>query len=71
MMFSEKISEIKSIVKDISDDELFELLECASDELKRRNGLLIPGVSEIRKQSPEANLTMLIEALAKAGSQIK
>lgn len=71
MMFSEKISEIKLIVKDISDDELFELLECASDELKRRNGLLIPGVSDIRSQSPEANLKLVMEALAKMGAQVK
>jgi hypothetical protein len=70
-MFSEKISEIKSIVKSISDDELFELLECASDELKRRNGLLVPGMADIRKQSPEANVAMLIEALSKMGAQVK
>jgi hypothetical protein len=66
-MFSEILLEIKSKIQEINDDELFELLDCASEELKRRNGLLMPSIPDIRNKSPQANLQMVIEALAGMG----
>ena len=68
-MFTEIISTIKKKIQEISDEDLFELLDCASEELKRRNGLIMPGVTDIRNQSPQANLKMVIDALSNFGTK--
>jgi hypothetical protein len=54
-------------VKNLSDDDLFQLLEAASMELKHRNGLLGPTVSDVRSKSVEENVRTVIGALAKLG----
>ena len=55
----------------MSDDELFALLDAASEEVKRRNGLLGPSVSDIRNQPVEQTMETLLGALADLGVELK
>ena len=70
-MEGELFIKVKLEIKSISDNELFDVLDCASEELKRRNGLLAPGINDTLNQSPQVNLKMVIEALANLGNQTK
>lgn len=70
-MEGELFAKVKLEINSISDNELFDVLDCASEELKRRNGLLAPSIHDTVNQSPQANLKMVIEALANLGNQIK
>jgi len=59
--------DVRAIVADLkslSDDDLFMLLDGASEEVKRRNGFLGPSVSQVRSNSVEENVKMVVEALA-------
>lgn len=59
--------DVRAIVADLkslSDDDLFALLDGASEEVKRRNGFLGPSVSQVRSNSVEENVKMVVEALA-------
>jgi len=51
-------------MKDLSDDDLFLLLDGASEEMKRRNGLLGPSISQVRSNSVEENVKLVIDAVA-------
>ena len=65
------IQEVKDGIQDITDDELFLVLECVSNELKRRNNILAgPSIKDIRNQSPEQNLKMVLDALSTFGVKI-
>lgn len=50
----------------LSDEELFELLDAVSDEVKRRNGLIGPPVAPDAPKVVESRLSTLLEAIAKA-----
>lgn len=58
-------------MKDLSDEDLFRVLDGASEEMKRRNGLLGPSVSGIRNNNVEQNVKLVIEALAAVRGQPK
>lgn len=51
-------------MKDLSDDDLFKVLDGASEEMKRRNGLLGPSISNIKNNSVEQNVSLVLDALA-------
>lgn len=66
--------DVKAIVADIktlSDEDLFILLDGASEEMKRRNGLLGPSISTIRTNSVEENVKLVVEAMAGVKGQSK
>lgn len=59
--------DVKAIVADIrtlSDEDLFTLLDGASEEMKRRNGLLGPSINSIRSNSVSQNVGMVLDALS-------
>ena len=56
---------------DMDDDELFSLLDTVSEEVKRRNNMLGPSVSDIRNQPVEQTMTTFLEALSSLGVQIR
>ncbi len=58
------VREIVAQLKDVTDEELFILLDGASEEMKRRNGLLGPSISNIRNNPVEKNVEMVLDALA-------
>lgn len=51
-------------LKELSDDDLFELLDATSEEVKRRNGMMGPSVSDIRSNTVEQNVGLVLQALA-------
>lgn len=51
-------------LKDLSDDDLFKVLDGASEEMKRRNGLLGPSISNVKNNSVEQNVGLVLDALA-------
>jgi len=66
------LEDVKARLLELTDDDLFELLDAVSEEVKRRNGLLGgPTIPDIRGQTPEANLKMVLEALGELGVRIK
>jgi hypothetical protein len=59
--------DVRAIVADIkslSDEDLFILLDGASEEMKRRNGLIGPSISTVRSNSVEENVKLVIDSLA-------
>ncbi len=52
---------------DLEDDGVFKLLDAVSEEVKRRNGLLGPSVSDVRSNTAEKNVGLMLEALASIG----
>jgi hypothetical protein len=59
--------DVRAIVADLkslSDDDLFLLLDGASEEVKRRNGLLGPSISQVRSNSVEENVRLVVDAIA-------
>lgn len=58
------VSAVLSELKDLSDDDLFKVLDGASEEMKRRNGLLGPSISNIKNNSVEQNVSLVLDALA-------
>lgn len=59
--------DVRAIVaelKSVSDEELFILLDGASEEMKRRNGLIGPSISAIKSNSVEENVKLVIDSLA-------
>lgn len=63
--------EMKAKLVGLSDDDLFSLLDAVSEEVKRRNNLAGPSIPDIRTQSVDQNVKMVLEALAGLGVQIK
>ena len=61
---------LKKALKDMSNDELFSLLDSTSEEVKRRNNLLGPSVNDIRNQPVEKTVGTFLEALADLGMKI-
>jgi hypothetical protein len=50
-------------VANLSDSDLFKLLDVVSTEMKRRNGLIGPSV-DVKKNSVEENMKLLFNALS-------
>ena len=62
------IQEIQEKIENITDDELFLILECVSNEVKRRNKIMAgPSVRDLRNNTPEQNLKLVLDALATFG----
>jgi len=61
----------KEQIKELNDNDLFDLLECASDELKRRNGLLASNPAVDREKLNQVTLKMVMDALANLGEKTK
>lgn len=58
-------------IKSLSDQELFDLLEATSEEMKRRNGLLGPSVSDIRNKPVEEMMKVFLDALSGVGIEVR
>lgn len=58
------VNAVLAELKDLSDDDLFKILDGASEEMKRRNGLLGPSISNIKNNSVEQNVSLVLDALA-------
>jgi len=52
-------------LKDLPDDDLFELLETVSNEVKRRNGLLGPAVAPMDQKELQESLKKILEAMVR------
>jgi hypothetical protein len=61
---------IRAKLREVPDPELLDLLDAVSEELKRRNEILGPSVSEVKTKTPEENLKTLLTALAELGGKI-
>jgi hypothetical protein len=58
--------DVRAIVaemKSLSDDDLFALLDGASEEVKRRNGMLGPSISQVRSNSVGENVKLVVDAI--------
>lgn len=62
---------LKKPLREMSDDELFLLLDATSDEVKRRNNMIGPTINEIRDQPIEKTVSTFLEALVDLGIQVK
>ena len=51
-------------IQNLSDDELFSLLDQTSEEVKRRNNMISPPISDIRSKTPEENVKTVLSALS-------
>ncbi len=56
---------------ELTDDELFLVLDEVSEELKRRNNILMPPISDIKNQDAHKTASDFVEALAALGIQVK
>jgi hypothetical protein len=59
--------DVRAIVeglKSLSDEELFLLLDGTSEEVKRRNGMLGPSISQVRSNSVGENVKLVVDAIA-------
>ena len=55
----------------LSDEDVMDILEATSDEVKRRNNLTGVGLGDVRNNSVEQNLKILLDALQGMGINIK
>lgn len=62
---------LKKPLSEMTDDELFSVLDAASEEMKRRNGLLGPSVTDIKNQPVEQTVESFLGALAQLGIHVK
>jgi hypothetical protein len=58
------VNAVLSELKSLSDDDLFKILDGASEEMKRRNGLLGPSIGNIKNNTVEQNVGLVLDALA-------
>lgn len=58
------VSSVLAELKTLSDDDLFKILDGASEEMKRRNGLLGPSIGNIKNNTVEQNVGLVLDALA-------
>ena len=59
-----KLQELNDEIKGLTDAELLSHLDCVSTEIKRRNTILGPAGSDIRKENIEAGLRTLLDVFA-------
>ncbi len=59
-----QLDELKKVIEGMSDAELLSHLDCVSAEIKRRNTILGPPNSDIRKENIEGGLRALLDVLA-------
>lgn len=62
---------LKKPLTEMTDDELFLVLDSASEEMKRRNGLLGPSITDVKNQPVEQTMETFLTALADLGVHIK
>lgn len=54
----------------LSDEDVMDILEAASEEVKRRSGISGLGIGDIRNNSVENNLKILLDSLQGLGVKI-
>jgi hypothetical protein len=54
----------KESIEQLSDSDLFDLLNLVSEELKRRNEILSPSIIDIKQKTPEENVRSVLSALS-------
>ena len=62
---------IEQNLQSLSDGDLLKLLDSVSEEVKRRNRLMGPSVSDIRNKSVEQNVKDFLTCLADLGIAVK
>ncbi len=65
------IKEVKDSLSKLSDEDVFELLDAVSEEVKRRNSLLGPSISDVRNAPIEQTAENFIEALRNLGIRLE
>jgi predicted nucleic acid-binding Zn-ribbon protein len=66
-----KIEKLEKELQAISDEDLFAILNIISEEVKRRNNMKSPSISNIRDRSIEENVKAVLSALANFGIGFK
>lgn len=57
-------ADIKERLRGLAEGDLLDLLDAVSEEVKRRNDLTGLGIPDVRAQTPQQNVVMVLEALA-------
>lgn len=65
------MDDLRTRLQGMQDEELMELLDAVSEEVKRRNDLTGLGIPDVRSQSVEQNVAMVLEALADMGARVR
>jgi len=66
------IDDFKKRLVDLSDEEVFTLLDAVSEDVKRRNGMMKhPSIKDIRSQTVAQNVAIVLEALSDLGMKVK
>lgn len=63
--------ELKEFIEKLNDEDLFDVLEFVSDEVRRRNSMIGPDIGDIRSATTEENVTMIMEALGELGVRMR
>jgi len=64
------LESLKANMSIIPDDELLDIVNVASAEVKKRAGLESIGIPDIKNNSVEENLRVLVDALKQMGINI-
>ena len=62
---------LKESLQTLGDTDLFKVLDAVSEEVKRRNQLMGPSVSDIRNKPVEQNVKNFLTCLADLGIAVK
>lgn len=65
------IESLKESLQTLSDTDLFKILDVVSEEVKRRNQLISPPISDIRNKPVEQNVKDFLTCLADLGIAVK
>ncbi len=62
---------LRESLKTLDDVNLFNVLDIVSEEVKRRNNLLSPPISDLKNKSAEQNVKEFLSCLADLGIAVK
>ena len=62
---------LKASLQTLGDSDLFKILDAVSEEVKRRNQLMGPPISNIRNKPVEQNVKDFLTCLADLGIAVK
>lgn len=62
------LDEIKREIAQLNDPDLLALLDEVSNELKKRNTILGPANTDVRKENIQQGLKVLLETIAKVST---
>lgn len=62
---------LKENLKNLDDADLFEVLDMVSEEVKCRNNLISPPISDLKNKPVEQNVKDFLSCLANLGVAVK